>query len=101
MVFLILARSLSSGQANKPKGVSTARYMWNASYHDTQHAHCHLHEGLKKDFNIALMCAEADPLECHRFGMITPALKEAGIDIQHILKDSSLIDNETLEAKLG
>jgi uncharacterized protein (DUF488 family) len=59
-----------------------------------------LHDGLERNFSIALMCAEADPLECHRFGMITPALKKSGVDINHILKDSSVISNETLEGKL-
>jgi uncharacterized protein (DUF488 family) len=44
----------------------------------------------------ALMCAEADPLECHRFSMISVALKE-DFHVMHILKDKTVIDNAELE----
>lgn len=59
-----------------------------------------LKEAINKGYTIALMCAEADPLDCHRFGMITPALKEAGLEVQHILKNHSLISNQELEHQL-
>lgn len=35
---------------------------------------------------LALMCAEEDPLECHRFLLICPALVESGLAPQHIRK---------------
>jgi uncharacterized protein (DUF488 family) len=44
----------------------------------------------------ALMCAEADPLECHRFSMISVALKH-DFHVLHILKDKTAIDNTELE----
>jgi hypothetical protein len=47
-----------------------------------------------------LMCAESEPLECHRFGMITPALKENGFDTRHILKDNTCISTAELESRL-
>lgn len=59
-----------------------------------------LKDGTQKGYTIALMCAEAEPLECHRFGMITPALKESGFDVRHILKDNSLLSTEDLEVQL-
>jgi uncharacterized protein (DUF488 family) len=59
-----------------------------------------LKDGIQKGYTIVLMCAEAEPLDCHRFGMITPALNESGFDVKHILKDSSLISTEVLEAQL-
>lgn len=59
-----------------------------------------LNEGLKKGFKIALMCAEADPLECHRFSMISYDLKDKGFEILHILKDKSVITNQDLELQL-
>lgn len=34
--------------------------------------------------NLALMCAEEDPLQCHRFLMICPALVERGVAPVHI-----------------
>jgi uncharacterized protein (DUF488 family) len=48
---------------------------------------------------IALMCAEADPLNCHRFSMIVPALKKE-FQILHVLKDKTVLENEELENKL-
>jgi uncharacterized protein (DUF488 family) len=59
-----------------------------------------LKDGIKKGFTIALMCAEADPLECHRFSMISVDLKQQGFDIIHILKDARTITNSELEQEL-
>lgn len=56
-------------------------------------------EGVKKGFNIALMCAESDPLTCHRFSMVSIALKDE-FEILHILKDKTVITNGQLEQQL-
>lgn len=58
-----------------------------------------LTHGVNKGFTIALMCAEADPLECHRFSLISVALKE-DFEIYHILKDNSVLTNLELEQEL-
>jgi uncharacterized protein (DUF488 family) len=58
-----------------------------------------LRHGVNKGFKIALMCAEADPLECHRFSMISVALKNE-FEVLHILKDKSIITNIDLESEL-
>jgi uncharacterized protein (DUF488 family) len=58
-----------------------------------------LREETKNGHNLALMCAEADPLSCHRFSMISVALKN-DFHIRHILKDGSLIENAELEKLL-
>jgi uncharacterized protein (DUF488 family) len=47
---------------------------------------------------IALMCSEAEPVHCHRFAMITPAL--TGFDVRHILKDKSMISQGELEGRM-
>jgi uncharacterized protein (DUF488 family) len=39
---------------------------------------------------IALMCAEKDPLDCHRSILIAPQILAAGFDVQHILPCGSL-----------
>lgn len=39
------------------------------------------------EYRIALMCAEKDPLECHRTLLVGRALVERGISVQHILSD--------------
>src|SRR5258707_267310 len=36
--------------------------------------------------DLALMCAEEDPLTCHRFLMICPELVSLGLDPQHVRK---------------
>ncbi|HMJ69235.1 MAG TPA: DUF488 domain-containing protein [Cyclobacteriaceae bacterium] len=59
-----------------------------------------LKDGVKKGYTIALMCAEADPLECHRFSMVSADLKNNGFDILHILKDARTISNSELEQEL-
>ena len=54
------------------------------------------HEGLARidagvaRFTLALMCAEKDPLTCHRTLLVSRALIERGMRIQHILADGRL-----------
>lgn len=50
--------------------------------------------------SAALLCAEEDPLECHRFLMICPELSAAGIRPQHIRKGSRLESQEEAENRL-
>ena len=49
---------------------------------------------------IALMCAEKDPLECHRTLLVARKLHEGGLEIAHIHADGSLEDHRTLESRL-
>jgi uncharacterized protein (DUF488 family) len=57
-------------------------------------------KGLEKGFRIAFMCSEADPLECHRFSLVSRYFYERGIDVQHILKDASLVSQADLEKEM-
>lgn len=41
-------------------------------------------------YRIALMCAEKEPLDCHRTLLVAPALEERGVDIKHIHADGHL-----------
>ena len=59
-----------------------------------------LQQGIDKKFVIALMCAESEPLDCHRFSMISPALTDVGFDVKHILKDTTLKTQLELEQDL-
>ena len=57
--------------------------------------------GLKKGFSIALMCAEKDPLDCHRFVLVSRNLeKQLYIDVQHIHLDGSLEDKNSIEQRM-
>jgi hypothetical protein len=59
-----------------------------------------LWQGVEKGFVIALMCAESEPFDCHRFSMISVALEKEGFEVQHILKDKTLLANAVLEQQL-
>jgi len=50
--------------------------------------------------SLALICAEEDPLECHRFLMICPELVKLGIRPLHIRKDSAVESQESAENRL-
>ena len=50
-------------------------------------------ERLKKgadEHKIAIMCAEREPLECHRTILVSPALEEDGLSVAHIHADGRL-----------
>jgi uncharacterized protein (DUF488 family) len=49
---------------------------------------------------LALMCAEKDPLNCHRCILIGPQLRNRGVRVVHILADGSLEPNEQTEDRL-
>lgn len=57
-------------------------------------------DGISQNFRIALMCTEKDPLDCHRFVLVSYALKMAGISVVHILEDGSTVTNEAIEDRL-
>lgn len=59
-----------------------------------------LRAGADNGYSVALMCSEAEPMDCHRFSMIARYLVNNGFDVKHILKDGSVIDNSELELKL-
>ncbi len=59
-----------------------------------------LKQGVAKGYTIALMCAESEPLDCHRFGMVSTALVRDDIDVLHIMKDGSVKTHHELEKEL-
>ena len=65
-----------------------------------QRAATRIFKGLALDFNIALMCAEANPLECHRFGMVARYFAEKNVPLAHILNDCTTRTHFELEDEL-
>ncbi|MGK7889222.1 MAG: DUF488 family protein [Leptolyngbyaceae cyanobacterium] len=63
-------------------------------------------QGLKRlvsgaaNYRIALMCAEKDPLTCHRAILISQHLLPFNLDIAHIHSDGALELHEKLEERL-
>jgi len=57
-------------------------------------------QGVEKGYVMALMCSESEPLDCHRFSMVSIGLEEDGFEVKHILKDKSVKTNKELETEL-
>jgi uncharacterized protein (DUF488 family) len=55
---------------------------------------------LAADSRVALMCAEKEPLDCHRTILICRQLRKSAFQIQHILADGSLEDHAVAEKRL-
>ncbi|MBD0345114.1 MAG: DUF488 domain-containing protein [Coleofasciculus sp. Co-bin14] len=53
-----------------------------------------------ENYKIALMCAERDPLTCHRSILVCQHLRTFNLKINHILTDGSLEPHEALEDRL-
>ena len=53
-----------------------------------------------RKYRIALMCAEKDPLTCHRTILVCRNLKIAGLEIQHIHSDGHLESHPEAEQRL-
>lgn len=51
-------------------------------------------------YRLALMCAEKEPLECHRTLLVARALVERGVAVEHILADGSLESHDGALARL-
>jgi uncharacterized protein (DUF488 family) len=54
----------------------------------------------RQRYRIALLCAEQDPLACHRTILICRALRTPGMAITHILADGRLEHHEASEQRL-
>lgn len=57
-------------------------------------------QGVEKGYVMALMCSESEPLDCHRFSMVSVGLQTDGFEVKHILKDKSVKTNKELETEL-
>jgi uncharacterized protein (DUF488 family) len=56
-------------------------------------------EGTQK-YKVALMCAEKDPITCHRAILICQHLKKFGLNINHILRNGNLESHLHLENRM-
>src|SRR5262249_20780938 len=51
-------------------------------------------------FRVCLMCAEREPLECHRCLLVAPALAARGARIGHLRADGGTVAHATIEDRL-
>lgn len=56
--------------------------------------------GVKKGLTLALLCAERDPLTCHRAVLVSRHLTNRGLDVQHIHGDGRLESHGELERRM-
>ncbi len=49
---------------------------------------------------IAMMCAEKDPLDCHRAILVSRQIYASGIPVSHILADGSLEQHQDIEHRM-
>lgn len=60
-----------------------------------------IEKGLSMGYSIALMCTEKDPLQCHRFSLVSRGIFEKlGISCSHIMTDGSIRTTESLEEEM-
>ena len=57
-------------------------------------------EGLRQHYVFALMCAEKDPIDCHRSIMISKNFSANGYTVLHLLPNESPISQCDIEAQL-
>ncbi len=56
--------------------------------------------GLNKGYNIALMCTEKDPFDCHRAIMVARGFELNGVEVSHILPNGKIITQAELNNRL-
>jgi uncharacterized protein (DUF488 family) len=52
------------------------------------------------EYRIALMCAEKDPLTCHRAILVGRRLADRGVGVRHILEDGRIESHEEALSRL-
>lgn len=91
-------RSKDDTHYNEQQQVQFDRLMQSSLYLDGV---ARLQAGLDKGLNIALMCAEKDPADCHRSLLIGYHLqRQLGMGLQHIKHDGRLETQQAMETRL-
>tara|TARA_B100001750_G_scaffold236565_1_gene240619 strand:+ start:575 stop:1153 length:579 start_codon:yes stop_codon:yes gene_type:complete len=90
------------GRSNDPDCIVEGRvdYYEIAKSTDFQDGFKRLLKGAN-EYTVALMCAEKEPLDCHRTILISRHLVDAGLAVNHILQNGQLEEhNETIDRLL-
>lgn len=64
------------------------------------------HKGLDRllmgarKYNVAMLCSESNPLDCHRCLLVGRALKLRGVGVKHILSNGTLLTQNEIESRL-
>ena len=77
------------------------RFDWLAQTDLFQQGLDRLQNGMHKGFRIALMCAEKEPLVCHRTILVARHLINRGVDVQHIHANGHLESHDDAMERLS
>ncbi len=83
--------SVIDGQVNFEVAAKTEKF---------QQGVARIYNGLKRNFHIAFMCSEANPLSCHRFSLVSRYFFEHDVDVKHILCNKEIKTHSDLEAEM-
>lgn len=79
------ARQEDSKWYNAEGYLDFERYMESEAFQSGIHK---VQEGMRLGYRFTLMCAEKDPINCHRAIMVARGFSKAGNDVAHICVDS-------------
>lgn len=92
IAYVFLGQELGGKRA----GVTHAAIAQSAPF---QHGLERLREGAAR-YRVAFMCAEREPLDCHRTILVARHLKAPDLAIRHILADGSIEEQDSVERRL-
>ena len=87
---------LGAELGGKRPGVSHAEIAQSESF---RRGLARLREGSER-YKVAFMCAEREPLDCHRTILVARHLASPDIAIRHILADGTIEEHESVERRL-
>jgi uncharacterized protein (DUF488 family) len=87
---------LGAELGGKRPGVSHAEIAATDAF---RHGLDRLREGTTR-YRVAFMCAEREPLDCHRTLLVARHLRASDLAIRHILADGSLEEQDAVERRL-
>lgn len=57
-------------------------------------------KSMEQNYTFALMCAEKDPINCHRTILVARAFFDRGYEVLHILSDGGTVSQEVINKRL-
>lgn len=98
--YMFLGEKLGARSKN-PEHYTNGKVQYNAlaASKEFEQGLENIRQGLETN-KVALLCAEKDPLICHRAILICRHLRHNGIAMQHILEDGSLESTTEFESRL-
>jgi len=64
------------------------------------HGYQKIEDGLKQEYVFAFMCAEKDPMDCHRSIMVSKTFNDHGYSVLHLLPAKNPVSQVDIEERL-